>query len=262
MVVLPEGVQRHLPVGPDAMDVRLAVWLPVGEVQRAQLVGQPGSEILVHVDRCTGAEAADDESEAFGHRQLDEALVLAAHALEARGRRHTDEVPLDVVHPGMEGAGEAPRLARTVHHAHPAVPAHVGHGADDAVAVPRQQDGGSAEVDGPERPGPRQGAGEAEQEWGVGEERGELALQVFAGRVGGSRHLHDVFGHVGRPVLDVVEQATHQAVLERFPVHRDPLGPTGPSCPPDGSLPPAPRARLTAHRRAPRIQQSERPHST
>ena len=112
------------------------------------------------------------------------------------------------------------------------------------------------------RPGPRQGAGEAEQERGVGEERVELALEVFAGRVGGGRHLHDVLGHVGRPVLDVVEQATHQAVLERFPVHRDPLGPTGPSCPPDGSLPPAPRARLTAHRRAPRIQQSERPHST
>ena len=48
------------------------------------------------------------------------------------------------------------------------------------------------------------------------------------GRVGGSRHLHDVVGHVGRLVLDVVEQATNQAVLERFPVHRDPLGPIRP----------------------------------
>jgi hypothetical protein len=80
-----------LPVGPHVVDVGVAVRRPVGEVQQGQLLGQPGAEVLVDVDRLAGAQAADDQPVALGDRQLDQALARAVHALERRGGGDADQ---------------------------------------------------------------------------------------------------------------------------------------------------------------------------
>ena len=107
VVVLAEGVERDLPVGGDRVDVRLAERLPVGEVEHRQLVGEAGPEVRVDVDRRPGPQAADDEAVALGDRQLDQALVLPAHAVERVGDGDADQLSLEVVGPRVERTREA-----------------------------------------------------------------------------------------------------------------------------------------------------------
>jgi hypothetical protein len=65
VVVLAEGVEGDLPVGPHPVDVGLAIGSPRGEVEHGHLLGQVGAEVLVDVERllvipCTsGPEVAD-----------------------------------------------------------------------------------------------------------------------------------------------------------------------------------------------------------
>ena len=182
VVVLPEGVEGDLPVGADRVHVGLAVGLPVGEVEHGQLVGQPGAEVGVDVDGRPGPQAADDQAVALGDGELDQALVLAVHPLEALGHRHADEAPFEVVHPGVEGAGEPPRLAAAVGDPDPTVAAHVRHRPHLALGVPGQQDRGPAQVDGAVGARPGQRARQAEHQRVVEEEDVELGLEVGLAR--------------------------------------------------------------------------------
>ena len=94
-----------------------------------------------------GTQAADDEAVALGDRQLDEALLLAAHAVERLGGGQPDERAVEVVGPGVERTGEAAGLADAVHHPDAAVAAGVDHRVHPTVAVPGQQDRRAHQVD-------------------------------------------------------------------------------------------------------------------
>src|SRR5437667_221685 len=88
VVILPESVECDLPVGAYGMNVRIAVRLPVVEVQHGQLVRETWPQVGVDVDRAPGPQAADDEAVSLGNRQFHQPLVVAAQAFE--GARHRD----------------------------------------------------------------------------------------------------------------------------------------------------------------------------
>ena len=90
---------------------------------------------------------------------------------------------------------------------------------DRAAGVARQQDGRATQVDGAVRPRPGQGAGEAQHEGVAAEEDLELGFVARTGDIGVRRHFEDGVGEIRRALLDVVEQPTHEFVLECFAIH-------------------------------------------
>jgi hypothetical protein len=219
VVVLPEGVEGDLPVGVDLVDVGIGVRRPVGEVEHGQLGRQLGPQVLVDVDRRPGAEAPDHQPVALGHRQLDQALLLPAQLGEGVGHGHAHQPALQVVDPGVERAGEAPGLARAVDHPHAAMAAHVGHGPHAPVGGPGDEHGRAAQVDRAVAAGAGQGPGQAEDQRLAQEQDGELLGQPLGRRVAAGRDFEQAVRQVGGPLLDVVQQAAYQAVLQRLSVH-------------------------------------------
>jgi hypothetical protein len=219
VVVLPERVERDLPVGVDPVDVGIGVRLPRGEVEHGQLGRQVRPEELVDVDRRPGAEAPDHQPVALGHGQLDQALLLPAQLGEGVGHGHAHQMALQVVDPGVERAGEAPGLARAVDHPHAAVTADVGHGPHLAVGGPGHEHGRAAQVDGAVAAGARQGAGQAEDERLPQEQGLHLVGQPIGRRVVVGRDLEQAVRQVGGPLLDVIQQPAYEAVLQRLSVH-------------------------------------------
>ena len=90
---------------------------------------------------------------------------LAVHLGETFGTGHADEAALDVVHPAVEGAGEAahPVATARVDDADAAVLAHVEHGPHPPVGVTGEQYRCARRVEGHPRAGRRQVAAQARE---------------------------------------------------------------------------------------------------
>jgi hypothetical protein len=219
VVVLPVGVERDLPVGRHRVGVLLAVRRPVGEVEQLQLGRQVRPQVLVDVDRLARPQPADHQAVALGHRQLDQALVVAAHVRERVRRRHPDEPSPEVVGPVVERAGEPAGGAAAVDHPHAAVAAGVEEGLGPALAVAGDEHRRAAHVE--RDVGARRGqrARQAQDERLAAEQRVHLAPEAVGRRVDLDRDLHHAVREVGRAGLDVVDQPAGQAAVQRIPVH-------------------------------------------
>ena len=168
---------------------------------------------------CTGAQPADDHVRSPRRPGARSGPCSSRHMpSNASATGMPTRLPSSVVDPGVERAGEAARLAHAVDDAHPAVPAHVGHRADPAVLGPGHQHRRAADVDGqvaararaapPTGRAPGGGRGTARRP-----RRRSGPRTVYS--VGGD--LEDVVGHVGRAVLDVVQQPPGQVGARALP---------------------------------------------
>ena len=148
-----------------------------------------------------------------------EAVAGLVDIAEVAGIEDGDEVPLQVVAPGVVGAAEAARVAASlVDDDGAAVAAHVHEGANLAVEVAHHEDGDTHDLNGPEVAGLAHLAGETEGEGQALEDAVDLELPAVGVVVEARGDLVDPVGQVDAIIREVVDLATGHG-HQLFPTH-------------------------------------------